>query len=135
MVPKGAQLMAARVGARASVDRRAIRLPVAVRLGRLVARWRPRGVFLAMTFLALGAFGGVVAGRVTANAAGHREGACIALNMAAALGYLDDRQRHAVMRILATAVNPDVDLFPGGRRAIAQACDAVARRGAPDPRN
>ena len=61
---------------------------------------------------------GMVAGRVTANAAGHREGACIALNMAAALGYLDARQQRAVIRMLATAVNPDVDLFPGGQRAI-----------------
>ena len=70
----------------------------------------------------------MVAGRVTANAAGHREGACIALDMAAALGYLDARQQRAVIRMLATAVNPDVDLFPGGQRAIVQACDAMARR-------
>jgi hypothetical protein len=86
-------------------------------------------VLLAMTILALGAFAGLAAGRVTANVAGHPEGACIALNMAATLGYLDDRQRRAVMRTLATAVNPDAELFHGGHRGIAQACDAVTRRG------
>jgi hypothetical protein len=82
-----------------------------------------------MTIFALGGLAGLAAARVTANAPGHPEGACIALNMAATLGYLDDRQRRAVMRTLATAVNPDAALFPGGHRGIVRACDAVAKRG------
>ena len=43
------------------------------------------------------------------------------LHMAAAYGYLDERQQRVVMRTLATAINPDVDFFPGGDRAL---CDA-----------
>jgi len=129
MLPKGAHILAARAGVGASLDRPAARLSAADSLRWLLAGWGTRGVVLAMTFFALGAGAGLVAGRVTANAAGHREGACIALNMAAALGYLDERQQRAVMRTLATAVNPDVDLFPGGHRAVVQACEAIARRG------
>ncbi len=87
-----------------------------------------RGFLLATAFLALGLLAGLVAGRLTASTAAHREGACIALQMAAALGYLDDRQQRMLMRSLATAINPDVDLFPGGHRAMRQACDAIAAR-------
>jgi len=94
----------------------------------LRGRWRAHGLLLATAFLALGVLAGLAAGRLTANAAAHRDGACNALQMAAALGYLDDRQQRVVMRTLATAVNPDVDLFPGGHRATRQACDAVAGR-------
>jgi hypothetical protein len=68
---------------------------------------------------------GLVAGRMAVGAAGHQEGACIALRVAAALGYLDDRQRRMVMHTLATALNPDVDPFPGGHRAMRQACKAT----------
>jgi hypothetical protein len=104
------------------------RQPIDKRSGRLVVAWRTREVFLGATFLALGALAGLIVGHMTANAAGHREGACVALRMAAALGYLDDKQKRLVMHKLATALNPDADLFPGGRRAIEQACEAPDSR-------
>jgi hypothetical protein len=44
--------------------------------------------------------------------------------MAAACGYLDERQQRVVMRTLATAINPDVDFFPDGYRALRDACRA-----------
>ena len=56
----------------------------------------------------------------------HRTGACIALNMAAALGYLDARQQRQVRHALVTAINPDSDLFTGGRPSLREACNAGA---------
>jgi hypothetical protein len=122
IVPKGAQFMLARAGV--SPGRHSTN-----GFARFVATWGARQMFLAVMFLALGALAGLIVGRMTADAAGHREGACVALRMAAALGYLDDKQQRLVMHTLATALNPDVDLFPGGRRAIEQACEATAGRG------
>jgi len=84
-----------------------------------------RGVLLGGALVLLGAVAGLSAGHVMARSA-HHTGACVALNMAAALGYLDDQQRRQVVHALATALNPDVDLFPGGSRAIRQACKAGA---------
>jgi hypothetical protein len=115
--------MLARVGV--SPDGRPARQRLAKLLWRIVPAGKARETLLATTFLALGALAGLISGRMTANTDGHREGACIALRMAAALGYLDDRQQRLVMHNLTTALNPDVDLFPGGRRAIAQACEAA----------
>jgi hypothetical protein len=129
MMPKSARFMAARAGVRAPFDRRTNRPHLTDRFRQLPHRGGARAVLLAMMIFALGALSGLVGARVTANAAGPREGACIALSMAATLGYLDDRQRRAVMRTLATAVNPDADLFPGGHRGLVQACDAVTKRG------
>ncbi|NJO34828.1 MAG: hypothetical protein HC869_18610 [Rhodospirillales bacterium] len=54
-----------------------------------------------------------------------RKGACAALHMAAAHGYLDERQQRVVMRALVTVINPDVESFPGGYRAMREACTAV----------
>ena len=96
----------------------------------LVARdgWRPRGFVLAASCIALGALGGsIVVGSMTSRAA-HQKGACAALHMAAAYGYLDERQQRVVMRSVATALNPDVDSFPGGYRAMREACGAIGGR-------
>jgi hypothetical protein len=49
--------------------------------------------------------------------------------MAAAHGYLDDRQQRVVMRALATAMNPEAHLFPGGYAAMRQACGAHSGQG------
>jgi hypothetical protein len=54
----------------------------------------------------------------------HRTGACIALNMAGALGYLDADQQRRVRHALATAINPDADLFLGGRPSLREVCDS-----------
>src|SRR5262245_29396557 len=93
-----------------SLDGEAARRLSLMGFARLVARWPARKILLAMTFLALGGLAGLAAGRATASAAGHREGACVAVRMAGALGYLDDKQQRLVMHTLATALNPHVDL-------------------------
>ena len=96
----------------------------------LVARdgWRPRGFVLAASCIALGALGGLIVGGSMTSRAAHQKGACAALHMAAAYGYLDERQQRVVMRSVATALNPDVDSFPGGYRAMREACDAIGER-------
>jgi hypothetical protein len=73
-----------------------------------------------------GGVAGLAAGQSMASRAAHRTGACIALNMAAALGYLDAEQRRRVRYALSTALNPDVDLFIGGRPSLKEACGAAA---------
>jgi hypothetical protein len=91
-----------------------------------VAASRGRGVraiLVGTALLLLGAVVGLAVGEATARSA-HQTGACVALNMAAALGYLDAQQRRQVMHALVTAINPDIDLFPGGQRGMRQACDA-----------
>ena len=96
----------------------------------LVARdgWRPRGFVLAASCIALGALGGSIIGGSMTSRAAHQKGACAALHMAAAYGYLDERQQRVVMRSVATALNPDVDSFPGGYRAMREACGAIGGR-------
>jgi hypothetical protein len=79
-----------------------------------------------VTIVALGAFGGTLVGTLIASQSAHRRGACAALHMAAAHGFLDNRQQRVVMRALATAGNPDVEFFPGGFRAMQRACSPRA---------
>lgn len=88
----------------------------------------PRALLLAVACLAVGAAGGLLIGASAANHSAHDKGACAALNMAAAYGYLDARQQRVVMRSLTTAVNPDVDSF-SGYRAVREACSATGVRG------
>lgn len=83
-----------------------------------------RGFALAASCIAVGALGGWIVGGSMTSRAAHQKGACAALHMAAAYGYLDERQQRVVMRTLATAINPDVDFFPGGYRVLRDACRA-----------
>jgi 2-methylcitrate dehydratase PrpD len=76
----------------------------------------------------LGAVAGLAAGQALAQRSAHRTGACSALNMAAALGYLDAEQQRRVRHALATAVNPDADLFSGGPPSLQEACGAGVDR-------
>ena len=89
-------------------------------------RWHVRGFLMSSALLLLAALAGLIVGWSMADRSAHRNGACIAVHMAAALGYLDEQQQRRVMHALVTAVNPEVDHFPGGHRAMRQACDAVA---------
>ena len=84
----------------------------------------PRALIGAALLLA-GGVAGLAAGQSMANRAAHRTGACIALNMAAALGYLDAEQQRRLRHALSTALNPDVDLFAGGRPSLKEACGAA----------
>src|SRR5262245_13608120 len=72
-----------------------------------------------------GAVAGLAAGQSMANRSAHRVGACIALNMAAALGYLDAEQQRRVRHALATAINPDADLFAGRNPSMRETCAAA----------
>src|SRR5262245_420421 len=81
----------------------------------------PRPLVGAALVLA-GGVAGLAAGQSMANRAAHRTGACIAVNMAAALGYLDAQQQRRLRHALTTAVNPDVDLFSGRRPSLEEAC-------------
>ena len=81
----------------------------------------PRALIGVVLLLAGGAVG-LAAGRSMANHAAHRAGACSALNMAAALGYLDAEQQRRLRHALSTALNPDVDLFSAGRPSLEGAC-------------
>ena len=106
------------------------RLPMASQhrapAGSVPARrgWRLHSCILAVSCVAVGALGGWIIGGSMTSRAAHQKGACAALHMAAAYGYLDERQQRVVMRALATAINPDVDFFPGGYRALRDACRA-----------
>jgi hypothetical protein len=80
-------------------------------------------VLVGTALVLLGAVAGLAAGQTMAARSAHRTGACAALNMAAALGYLDGEQQRRVRHALATAVNPDVDLFAGGTPSLRDPCN------------
>jgi hypothetical protein len=81
-------------------------------------------ILLGAALVLLGAVAGLAAGQTMAARSAHRTGACAALNMAAALGYLDAEQHRRVRQALATAVNPDVDLFAGSAPSLRDSCNA-----------
>jgi hypothetical protein len=85
----------------------------------------PRALMGAALLLA-GGVAGLAAGQSMANRASHRAGACNAIDMAAALGSLDAEQQRRLRHALSTALNPDVDLFAGGRPSLQEACGAAA---------
>ena len=85
----------------------------------------PRTLAGAALLLA-GAVAGFAAGQTIANRAAHRTGACVALYMAATLGYLDTEQQRRVRHALSTAINPEADLFTGSRPSVHEPCDAGA---------
>ncbi len=88
-----------------------------------------RAICLGLVCLGVGVLAGSVAAGSIAGRSPHQDGACMALRMAAAYGYLDERQQRVVMRALATATNTEAHLFPGGYRGIRQACGLVADQG------
>ena len=55
------------------------------------------------------------------------QGACIAMDLATAYGFLDDTKRKIVTRALAQANNPYSGNFPGGYRALSSTCADVAK--------
>src|SRR5262245_36115342 len=95
---------------------------------RIPMGWHVRAGCVAAACLVAGALAGSVAASSMSGGSAHHDGACLALRMAAAHGYLDERQQRVVMRTLATALNPEAHLFPGGYDAMRRACEAVATR-------
>jgi 2-methylcitrate dehydratase PrpD len=90
----------------------------------LLARTSAPRIFTGVALVLAGAVAGLAAGQAMATRSAHQTGACIALNMAAALGYLDAEQQRRVRHALATAINPDVDLFLGSRPSLRERCTA-----------
>jgi hypothetical protein len=79
-------------------------------------------LIVGVPLLLAGGVAGLAAGQTMANRAAHRAGACSALNMAAALGYLDADQQRRLRHALGTALNADADLFTAGRRELREPC-------------
>lgn len=79
-------------------------------------------VLVGIVLLLAGGAAGLAAGRSMANRAAYRAGACNALNMAAALGYLDADQQRRLRHALSTALNPDAELFSAGRLHLQETC-------------
>jgi hypothetical protein len=94
--------------------------------------WRRRAgslaprVLLGAALVLAGAVTGLAAGQAMATRPAHQAGACAALSMAAALGYLDAEQQRRVRNALVSAINPDADLFAGlGPSAPATCASAI----------
>ena len=72
---------------------------------------------------------GLVAGITLARPVGghtsHAEGACIAMDLATAYGFLDETKRKVVTRALSQANNPYAGNFPAGYRALTATCARV----------
>jgi hypothetical protein len=69
---------------------------------------------------------GAVLVRPALENAAHRDGACIAMDMAMAHGYLDVTTRKIVTRALTQDINPYAGRFPGGYRLLTAACAGIA---------
>lgn len=68
------------------------------------------------------------AGRSDGLRDGNRQGACITMDMAMALGFLDDPGRRLVTRSLSSGLNPYYDRFEGGHGALLETCADIAHR-------
>jgi hypothetical protein len=96
--------------------------------GRRWATASAPSILLGAALALAGVVAGLAIGQAMATRSAHQAGACIAINMAAALGYLDAEQQRQVRYALVTAINPDVDLFSGGRPRLQEACNGVRGR-------
>ena len=57
----------------------------------------------------------------------HREGACIAMDIAMAFGFVDEHKRKVVTRAITDGGNPYAGRFTGGYRKLNEACADIAR--------
>jgi hypothetical protein len=57
----------------------------------------------------------------------HASGACIALEMAAAYGAIDELERRMTLHALASALNPHFERFPEQAREITSACAKLTK--------
>jgi hypothetical protein len=101
----------------------------------LVPKLRSVALFVA-TLLGVGVFAFVVgfaAGKVLHDpqeaARSHSSGACIALEMAAAHGAIDELERRMTLRALASALNPHFERFPDRATEITSICDRLTKGG------
>jgi hypothetical protein len=56
-----------------------------------------------------------------------REGACIAMDMATAYGFIDEPKRKVVTRAISETGNPHAGRFTGGYRKLNDACADIAK--------
>jgi hypothetical protein len=74
---------------------------------------------------------GLVAGLLLARPGGgiatHSQGACIAMDVATAYGFLDETKRRIVTRALTQANNPYAARFPRRYRSLADICAEIDR--------
>jgi hypothetical protein len=75
----------------------------------------------------LGLAGGVVLRPAPAVSA-HAHGACVAMDMASAYGFLDETKRKIVTRALTQQHNSYAPHFSGGYHALTTACADVAKK-------
>lgn len=57
----------------------------------------------------------------------HASGACIALEMAAAHGVIDEVQRRMTLRALVSVLNPHFERFPEQATEITGTCDRLTK--------
>ena len=57
----------------------------------------------------------------------NREGACIAMDVAMAYGFVDEHKRKVVTRAITDTSNPYASRFTGGYRKLNEACSDIAR--------
>lgn len=87
---------------------------------------------LGLVTIILAAFGiGYGAGKLLhdpqAAAMAHASGACIALEMAAAHGAIDEVQRRMTLRALVSVLNPHFERFPEQATDITGTCDRLTK--------
>jgi hypothetical protein len=75
-----------------------------------------------------GLLAGIILARPTSGTASHAEGACIAMDMATAYGFLDETKRKIVTRALTQANNPYAGRFPDGYRELNATCSDLAQK-------
>ena len=92
---------------------------------RAKERWQFRLAGAGLAGLALGFSAGAVVGEVSSATHFHTSGACIALEMAAAHGALDDVTYRRVVRSLSSIQNPFQDRFPESSSRLSEQCAAI----------
>jgi hypothetical protein len=85
-------------------------------------------MLIASTAALAGLLAGTLLARPIIGRTAHAEGACIAMDMATAYGFLDETKRKIVTRALTQANNPYAGSFPGGYRALTSTCSDLAQK-------
>jgi hypothetical protein len=101
---------------------------VSGRYGRAFAGYQLRVETLVAIAVGTTLFGFAVGylSRPATTVSAYARGACVAMDMASAYGFLDDAKRKIVTRALTLQNNPYTVQMPGGYRALTTACTEIA---------
>jgi hypothetical protein len=101
---------------------------VSGRYGRAPAGYQLRVEILLAIAVGTTLFGFAVGylSRPATTVSAYARGACTAMDMASAYGFLDDAKRKIVTRALTLQNNPYTVQMPGGYRALTTACTEIA---------